>query len=529
MPNVTVLGANGSGGQDAVWSIPYTASANFSLAQDLANQITTGILGASLTSQMWNGALPPATGASILDIGGKAADSFTGDAVSANVTLNANYVGVVDNSTLPVTITGVGSTTPITVLAGQGGLTFNSGLGAGGVGSGFILDGGGSNNLYNIAQTSIAGGGYWIAPGDGANTVHAGGGNNTITGARGSSNWVDLTGFGNNIVASSGAETVSAASGHGSDTVGIGNSNPDTLLISMGDGWTGQLFFGDTSTVTGSAITVSGGGGSVTLFGGVRQDVFFGGSAGDNIIVAGADPSSSITGGGNGDELFAGFFGGGIIQAGTGNETLVGVGRPGIPGAASVAGTAFFGNTLTGGANIFAGAGADTITSGVGNENFYGNPTGKGDFFTFSHSITGAAGAQTNVMIHDFTVGKDTVALSNYGYSSAQQVVDDITKSGGNSSLQLTDGTKIEFTNVTTLTAISIFSPSLPSPRRSLLDRRGSQRYIDGKGLTDRAALQLAVPSGDPLWEITREGCRLPCLRSAARDRGSGDRRARPR
>ena len=455
MPNVTVLGASGASGPNVVWTIPYSSNANSSMAQGLANQITASILNSSLSTEMWGSGGATPSNPYVLAIGGSAGNGFTGGPVSASITMTDNMRAVVDNSTLPVTVNGIGASDPITVIGGQGGLTFNSGLSGGGVGSGFILDGGQSGNLINIEQTSVSGGGYWISPGDGANTVFAGGGNNTITGAAGSHNMVDLSGFGNNLVALAGIDTVTASSGSGSDTIGVGANDSNPLLVSMGNNWTGHLIMGDTSTVGGGALSVMGGGGSVTLFGGAKQDVFFGGSAGTNFIVGGSDPTSSITGGGNGDQLFAGYYGGGVIQAGTGNETLVGAGRPGINGSSDPAGTAFFANTLTGGANIFAGAGPDTITAGAGQENFYADATGKGDFFIFAASITGAAKAEgqpTNVLIQDFTVGKDTVALSNYGFTSATDAMAHVSESGGNSVLQLNDGTKIEFANVVNLT-----------------------------------------------------------------------------
>ncbi len=448
MPNVTVLGSNGGGGNE-IWSLPYTASSNFVLAQSLADQISAGIIGGSLTSVQFSGSVPPVSTPSVLDIGGPSPVAVPG----ADVTLSSNYVGVVDNSSTAVTINGAAKA--LTVIGGEGGMTFNSGAGANGVGHGFVIAGGG-DNVFNINAASVTGGGYTLDAGSGNNTITAASGNNTILGGSGS-NYLDVSGDSNNYIGLRGNDTMVGGSGSGHDTVGVGLSDTNSKLIAFGQGWSGQLLFADTATVSGGADTIVGGGGSVTVWGGMHKDVVFGGTAGNNWIQAGTDPTSSVTGGGQGDRLFAGVDGGGVIQAGSGNETLVGAGRFGTPSGGSIAGTSFFASSITGGANIFAGSGADTISAGVGQEIFNGNAAGASDFFIFNHAVTSASqhntGGPTNVTINDFTVGKDTVALVSYGYATNAQVASDVTQSGGNSFLTLTDGTKIEFTHVSSLTA----------------------------------------------------------------------------
>ncbi len=452
MPNVTVLGANGLGG-NAVWSIPYTAQSNYALAQDLANQITAGVTDGKLQNELFTGMVPPLTGGvpGVLDIGGPAPV----DVGPVTINWQNGYVGLVDNSTGAVTVHGPGTLTsqPITVLAGQGGLTFRTShmLGTE-VGTGYIVAGGGTNNVQIGNMDAGAAGGYVIDLGSGSDTITAHGGANTINGGVGS-NMMHIGGASDNLISLTGSDTLVAHYGSGADTINVSAGDSHGQTIKFFQGWSGTAVINASAeSVGGATDSVLGGGGSVTLYGGAHQDIVFGGTAGHNYIVAGSDVTSSITGGGQGDQLFAGMNGGGVISAGSGNETLMG-----SMSAASVAGTLFNASAATGGANIHAGLGADTINAGVGQESFWGNSTGKGDFFEFNYSVTGASksmtGGPTNVAINDFTVGKDTVALNGYGFTSAQQVASEVTVSGSNSFLTLNDGTKIEFTHVTNLNA----------------------------------------------------------------------------
>ncbi len=225
----------------------------------------------------------------------------------------------------------------------------------------------------------------------------------------------------------------------------MASGDTSNLLVTFGSTFLGKVVFSDTSGVAGGAVTVNAGAGSSTLFGGQHQDVFFGGSSGNNSIQAGSQPWSSVTGGGNGDMLLAYSLGGGVIQAGVGNETLVGARNAGA------APTYFFANTLTGGATIYAGSGADTITAGAGNETFVGDKSGGAEFYIFDHKLT--AGKHTDVTLLDFTAGKDKIALVSYGYPAAIDAAVQVHHNGSSSVLTLSDGTKIDFVDATGLTA----------------------------------------------------------------------------
>ena len=88
---------------------------------------------------------------------------------------------------------------------------------------------------------------------------------------------------------------------------------------------------------------------------------------------------------------------------------------------------------------LWAGTGSDTMTGGAGS-----------DFFQF---VNGAAGG--NDFITDFS-SSDVVNLIGYGANAAANAINAATVSGGSSTIQLSDSTKITFVNVASLSTTNI-------------------------------------------------------------------------
>jgi len=449
MGDITVWGANGHG-SNSIWTIPGAAAfTNVTVAQQIANAINMGF--DSVGNPVGQISNVPSNASSTpqpIIVGSQTvADVGASSPVQVGVNsfnLTNQIFGFVDNAANPITINGAGYTGhQVSVLGGPVGFTFISGANAQGVGSGIIGDVG-APSLFEISASSVQGGGYLVGT-NGADTVEAFAGTNTLRGGTGSTTTYMVAGISNNDITSAGKDTVAGPSGTGADTISLAAGDTSSLLVTFGSSFTGKVLATDSSGVGGGAVTVNAGGGSATLYGGQHQDVFFGGTSGNNYIQAGSQPWSSVTGGGNGDVLLAYSLGGGVIQAGVGNETLVGARNAGA------APTYFFANTVTGGATIYTGSGADTITAGAGNETFVGDKTGGPEFYIFDHKLT--AGKHTDVTIFDFTAGKDKLALVNYGYPTAVEAAMQVHLKGSSSVLTLSDGTKIDFVDATGLTA----------------------------------------------------------------------------
>ena len=176
----------------------------------------------------------------------------------------------------------------------------------------------------------------------------------------------------------------------------------------------------------------------MTVQGGAGGGLYFGGTAGANVITAGAGNVTAF-GGGAGDVLTAtgsasDLFAGG----GAGAETLT--------GANSTGNNTFFagfGNeTLIGGAGntaLVAGAGTDLLAGGSGLT-----------LFLFVAGRT--AGASDTIAGFDPT--HDFVKLAGYSGSEAS-VVANAAVVGGSSVIALSDGTRITFAGVSTLNPTS--------------------------------------------------------------------------
>ena len=321
----------------------------------------------------------------------------TGQTVTSPVDVPRGYTYTIIDTTHPIDVTGNGGNGDITLITSTVGVDFNTGGG-----SGTVVAGYGNNE---ISTPLFGGGDYLIVGGPGNDTINALSGNDTIS-PGGGSNLVNL-GFGNNSVSLSGTnDTVNA--GFGSDTISVTGNN--SALVNN--------LFAKLHFVNGSApSTVIGGLGSVTVDGGAGGGLFEGGLDGHNSITGGTG-QATIYGGGNGDTLAAGGSLGDRLIAGAGNETLTSANSQGL-------------DSMYGGSGhdlMIAGAGGDLMDGGAGAMNF-----------TFVDGMTNAAKTYTVLNYHH----GDAVTLSGYG-------ADPFTSSsaGGNTTLSLSDGTKITFQGV---------------------------------------------------------------------------------
>lgn len=247
-------------------------------------------------------------------------------------------------------------------------------------------------------------------------------------------------------------------------------------------------------------MSVSGGTGRVTAYGGNEAGTYFGGTAGGNVIVAGAvldgfvplspgnpyfvtryangvsgmpgdlvldTPGGTTIGGGGDGDLLAGTGSYGlVIAAAGGNETL--------SGAASSDNDTLFGGagsdlivagsgrsvvvagsgaaTINGGAGtaaIFAGAGQDVIVGGSGAAYVQ---AGAGNATVFEGGGAGTLGVVNgrsggSVAVYGFRAGVDRIAAQ--GYAAGPMV----SAAGGSTVLRFADATTVTLVGVTDLTA----------------------------------------------------------------------------
>jgi Ca2+-binding RTX toxin-like protein len=254
----------------------------------------------------------------------------------------------------------------------------------------------------NSAAASVSGGGYAgnqiVLAGDGGLTFEAvsgdvtvdtGGGDNDITFGSGDDAFYSTDGN-NSIAAVGGSDTIYAGTGMNKITLGsgeayIGSTGSDT--IALGSGSASVTVSGSGSDSITGALSVSGGGYTLS---------FIGGSAGNNFIEGGSG-NVTIQGGGAGDTLAAGTGTSNLIQAGLGNETLYG---------------------------------------GVGHTEF-----------SFTEGMSGGSGA--TAVIADFNAATDYLHLAG-GFTSTY-ALDHTTVADGSTFFTLEDGTKVELLGFTGL------------------------------------------------------------------------------
>jgi len=290
-------------------------------------------------------------------------------------------------------------------------------------------------------------------------TLMGGAGNDTFF--TGTSTSLDYLGGGSNIVVTGGDTTVNASTGNdivfsgGGRVVAYGGTS-GTMLIQEG---------GLDSTVVGGAgyVAAFAGSGHVFDFGANGQSIliggdassYFEGGAGDATIYAGAGGGSFNGGSGNGVFVTRGHS---TVTAGIGPSQIY-LGGDGdmaslVGGANNVVAGATGNVTLLGGQstgnNLFLlGDGGDSVVGGQGSDIFYlgagfGQITGGGgpDVYAATHNVGGLD------IIHGFRLGTDQLVLNGFDRSEAQFDLATQLNSGGSTTLNLSDGTKLTFEGI---------------------------------------------------------------------------------
>jgi Ca2+-binding RTX toxin-like protein len=438
------------GSKDESIVLGFDSSSNFALAQQLTAFLNTEIAGHKLVTEFDQGGSFP-----ILPGG------ISGAYVQTTSTLAVLPPGyTTDLITKPgaAVVFGSGGANQAILSGSSTDLTFTA---AGG--SGTVVAGGGTSRLMISApagQTDWSGGDH--DDDDKGKGAHKGKGDHKHKGddkGKGGgaqpATWTLFTGNGNDFISVQGDINATIGAGAGQNTIVLGSghdlivsSGSDTILSGSGavtidaTAAKGDLVQGGASTLyfVGGAggATILGGTGSDTYFGStsshVGKQLIEGGSSGKNFLFAG-DGAATLIGGGKGDQLFA--FGSSAqwLKAGVGNETL---------SAAAASGA----DTLT------AGSGKDLLTGGIGNDTFVGG-AGKttvqagfgADVYAFMKGQAGGSELVTGI----FDPSSIKIALVGYGANEVDHALSTATVKHGSITIGLTDGTKVTFQDVTSL------------------------------------------------------------------------------
>lgn len=390
------------------FTIGFDSTTNFALAEQIAAQLNAAIArGALVTAFDTNGTppapLPGANGAYVQTTDGLVVlpRGYTTDLVTKTGSAVVFGSGVANETILS------DSQTDLTFLASSG--------------SGTVMAGGGSNRLL------VSGPGNWSLYTGNGNDIIAdlGTGNTTIGGGGGHT--AILLGAGNDLVISTGDDTITG--GSGSTTIDATGAHSDFV-----QGHAANLLF-----IGGAGpVTILGGTGSDTYFGAAYgptgKQLIAGGSAGNNFLFAG-DGAATLIGGGKGDQLFAYGTSSQILIAGAGNETL----------------SAAFSNgndTLTAGSGkdlLITGGGADTVIGGSGHT-----------------TVTAGSGTQVFEFMNHQAGGNELIQglldptaiqidLLGYGAGAIDAALASQTVKHGSVTIGLTDGTKVTFQDITSL------------------------------------------------------------------------------
>lgn len=332
--------------------------------------------------------------------------------------------------------------------------------------NGTFLSGSG-NNLFD------GGNGNWkISTGDGNDTINSGNGNNTISAGAGN-NVINL-GDGWNYVHSDGQDTITASSGTqnitlngASSTVNVGDQslvvdNGSNQSIKVGNNSTVIGGVQDNITLNGAYGTVSGGeSGTISAGQGnfvvaqtkdadinIAGNLTFLHGTGETTVTAG---QSTIFGAAGLDLHLNSTSGTSLFVATIGNQTL--------DGASSAFGIHAFGSDYGATTQTFIGGSAsDTLVAGTGNATLTGG-SGAANVFGFRNGVAGS-----DYTITDFgSAAGNSVLLVHYdeaylknrkGYTkeSFQQVLDSASHQNGNTTITLSDNSRITFVGVDKLT-----------------------------------------------------------------------------
>jgi Ca2+-binding RTX toxin-like protein len=395
------------GSTNQIVTIGFDDKSSFLLAEQIAEQINTGIRNGTIVTEYDTGRTPPTIPAGV-----------TGALVQTESTLSVLPPGY--------TIDLVTRSGPAVVL------------GNGASGEAILSD----------AGTDLT----FLAP-SGSGTVVAGGGDNRLA-VGGSGSWSLYTGGSNDIIAALGAVNATISAGRGDNAILLGSGKD--VILSTGDDSIQGGSGAETVDATGarsdfvqgnaSHLLFVGGAGGATILGGTGSDTYFGsagavhkqliegGSGGNNFLFAG-NGAATLVGGGNNDQLYA--YGGynQALVAGSGNETL----------------SAAF---STGNDTLRAGSGKDLLVGGLGSDTFVGGSGhatvqagfGGGVFAFINHAAGG-----TELVQGIFDPASIRIDLDGYGHDAVEQALKSQTVQNGSVTIGLTDGTKITFQDVTSL------------------------------------------------------------------------------
>jgi Ca2+-binding RTX toxin-like protein len=422
------------GSKDESIVLGFDATSNFALAQQLAAFLNTEITSGKLVTEFDQGGSYP-----VLPWGTSGAYVQT---TSTLAVLPTGYTTDLITKAGSAVVFGSGAANQAILSGSSTDLTFTA---AGG--SGTVVAGGGTTRLMISEPAGPAGG-------SGGDCDHNGDDKGKSAGAH-PATWTLFTGSGNDFISVQGDVNATIGAGAGQNTILLGNGQD--LIISAGSdtilGGSGAVTIdataakGDLVQAGASSLYFVGGAGGATILGGTGSDTYFGstsahvgkqlvegGSGGDNFLFAG-NGAATLIGGGDGDQLFA--FGSSAqwLKAGVGNETL---------SAAASSGA----DTLSAGAGkdlLIAGIGADTFVGGAGQATVQ---AGFGaDVYAFMKGQAGGSELVTGI----FNPSSIHIALVGYGAGEADHALSNATVKHGSITIGLTDGTKVTFQDVTSL------------------------------------------------------------------------------
>lgn len=423
--SVTIHGSN-----DESIVLGFDPTSNFALAQQLAAFLSTEIADYKLVTVFDQGGSFP-----VLPWGVSGAYVQT---TSTLAVLPTGYTTDLITKSGSAVVFGSGAANQVIMSGSSTDLTFTA---AGG--SGTVVAGGGTTRLM-------------ISDPAGQNR-HAGDSDDRFQSpsAVNPATWTLFTGGGNDFISVQGDVNATVGAGGGHNTILLGNGRD--LIVSAGSdtilGGSGSVTIdataakGDLVQAGASDLYFIGGAGGATILGGTGSDTYFGstsshvgkqfiegGSGGNNFLFAG-DGAATLIGGGDGDQLFA--FGSSAqwLKAGVGNATL---------SAAASSGA----DTLTAGSGkdlLIGGLGADTFVGGAGHTTVQG---GFGsDVYAFMKGHAGGSELVTGI----FDPSGIKIALVGYGAHEADRALANATVKHGSITIGLSDGTKVTFQDVTSL------------------------------------------------------------------------------
>ena len=380
-----------TGANHAILTVSMDGTTNLQLAQQFATLVNNAAAAGTLAASILSdaAAVPPVP------------PGFLGEAEidvpSLNLAWPAGYNAIVDAATGPTTISAALATTPISILSASGGTTFFAGAAQ----TMFIA--GGGNNTFN---GFVAPDGLTTLPGPGSSTlsmVATGAGDDTIT--TGTGNFDVDPGAGSNVVTL------------GTGTVYVNSLGQDLITGGPAHTTAGVPAIG-TIFLSGIGATVNGGTGALAI---LASNGISSPGGGLDIITLGSG-GGSITGVSNSTFNLAGT----ASVTGGGNDTI----NMGSATATVLGGT---------GANLFVIGSATSSLSGGG---------GAANTYEFQATATGGA---TDV-IGDFKAA-DKLSITGYAINGSALLAGSTVQGGTNTTITLSDQTKIVLQNFTNLTA----------------------------------------------------------------------------